>query len=337
MDTDIDRTISTTLRAARLHRFGTRRMTRAHLSLQRRPSLCAALSAAAGEIARALGTQLSTEVTISTRCLDTAFRPDAQLSADAALLVLDLDACGGWAVLEIERPVLGAALDRLAGTPTRSTPIARLTRIEESAFGFLALVALKAARANEKVETLFAPRLRAVNPSRSEAKETIDGRVPHVGVLLSIRIGTVEGEARLFVPARVLQNAVQAEPHEPFHEIAPEILAATLTLRTFMGRSVLDANDLQSLRPGDCVLFDELRLEEGRLCGAGRLSCAGFDLFGDFSAAGFTFTRALVRTFPQESSMNEPQPNHDAPALPVDVEIELTRLRLTPGSYTHIR
>ncbi|MBX5484822.1 MAG: FliM/FliN family flagellar motor switch protein, partial [Myxococcaceae bacterium] len=37
------------------------------------------------------------------------------------------------------------------------------------------------------------------------------------------------------------------------------------------------------------------------------------------------------------SSMNEPQPNHDAPALPVDVEIELTRLRLTLSELANIR
>lgn len=337
MNTDADRTISTTIRAAKILRLGQRRLTRAHLALQKRPALVEAFCETANAIACALKVQLAADIEVTGQLLQAVFRPAQNLSADAALLVIELDAIGTCAVLELERGVLGAALDRISGAPTRAAPMTRLTRIEESAFGFLALVMLQAARGNATTERLFAPRLRAVNPDRREVVELIDAGTPHIAAQLQLRVGAVQGQARLFIPARALQNAVQAEPLAAVGAIEGGLLSAAICTRAFLGRSVLDATDLETLRRGDVVLFDDLRLEEGRVIGAGRLSAPGFELFGDFAAPGFTFTRALTRNVPQESFMSQPNQKSDAPSLPVDVEIELARLRLTVAELASIR
>ena len=65
MNTDIDRTVTTTLRAAKLHRLGTRRLARAHLALQKRPELVRAFAATAQTVAGALKAQLGADVEIS--------------------------------------------------------------------------------------------------------------------------------------------------------------------------------------------------------------------------------------------------------------------------------
>ena len=100
---------------------------------------------------------------------------------------------------------------------------------------------------------------------------------------------------------------------------------------------MLDANDLGALRGGDVVLFDGLSMSNEFLCGAGRLSGNSFELFGEFGPQGFQFNRAIARKFPQESSMSQSAPRNETPALPVEVEIELTRLRLTVAELASIK
>ena len=54
--------------------------------------------------------------------------PAAGLAHTTAFVLLDLSATGGCAVLELELPVLFAALERLAGSSQRPSPVTRLTR-----------------------------------------------------------------------------------------------------------------------------------------------------------------------------------------------------------------
>lgn len=337
MYSDPDKTVSTTAKVARLYRLGSRRLSRAHLAVMQRPSIAHASHQALSASASALASQLGTPVECSARLLETVFMLERAVSNEAALVLVDLDGAGTQALLEIERPVLNAALERLSGGAQRSSPVSRLTRIEEAAFGFLTLLAVQAVRGVELVERLYAPRIRAVNVPLIHLPELLDMRAPHVGIQIVLKVGRVEGQARLFLPTRALQASVQAEPAAKQTELAPEVLAAGLSLRCYAGRTQLEASDLQALRSGDVVLFDRLSLDAGQVRGPARLSSPGFELFGSFDAAGFQLTRVLARTFPQESSMSQSAPKDDAPVLPVDVEVELTRLRMTVAELASIR
>jgi type III secretion protein Q len=336
-----DRTVHThftPFRIARLYRMGTRRLTRAHLALQHRPDLTrrgsALLSTAAGALQSQLGTQLSAQANV----LESVFGLDRHLTRDAAFALFELDAAGGLAVLEIEKPLLGAALERLSGGAGRLTPVTKLTRIEEAAFGHLALVALQAVRKDELVESLFAPRLKAVNPSMADVMQLADTKSPHVAVRIALKVGSAEGEARLFLPARLLQTAVESQDVAAPGPIPEEVLAANLSVRTFATKLQLDLEELRALQPGDVVLLDGLSVSDGALHGAISLQTRTFELFGVLGHDGFTLSRAQARKFPQEVPMSQPVSRDDAaPSLPVDVEVELTRLRLTVAELATIR
>ncbi len=340
MHTENDTTVHThfsTFRVARLYRMGTRRLTRAHLALQSRPELSRRMSGLLTAITGALQAQLGAQLSAQAQVLESVFGVDRHLTRDAAFAVFELDSLGGVAVLEIEKPVLGAALERLSGGAGRLTPVTKLTRIEEAAFGYLALVALQAVRADTEVEALFAPRLKAVNPTIAEVIELADSKAPHVGVRIALKIGNAEGQARLFVPARLLQTTAESQPVAAPGPIPEEVLGATLTLRTFASKLQLELDELRALQPGDVVLLDGVAVADGALHGAVRLQTRTFELFGSFDNDGFTLSRAQARTFPQEISMSQPLTHDDAASLPVEVEVELTRLRLTVAELATLR
>lgn len=337
MMTDLDKTISTTAKVTRAHRLGGRKLTRAHVALQRRPQLTEAGRTLANAAAAALSKQLGCAVDVEATLLDGTFSVDNLADPKQVVWVqVDLDACGASAVLEIERPALCAAVSRLSGGSVSTAPASRLTRIEEAAFGFLVLVALQAVRENALSEKMFAPRLRAANVRRDDIAGRWTGG-SHLCVRIALRVGDVQGHARLFVPARSVQVAVQGEAVAAPGAVAVEVAAASVTLRSFIGRSQLDAAELSSLSVGDVVLFDGVRVADGRVHGEGRLSTRGFELFGRFDGEGFNLTRLFARVFPQESSMSSPIDHDETPALPVEVEIELTRLRMTVGELANIR
>ena len=340
MYTENERTVHahfSTFRVARLHRMGTRRLTRAHLALQHRPELIrrgeAILSSAAGALQAQLGAQVSAQANV----LENVFGLDQHLTRDAAFAVFELDAAGGVAVLEIEKPVLCAALECLSGGTGRLTPVTMLTRIEEAAFGYLALVALQAVRADALVDALFAPRLKAVNPSLAEVMDLSDLKAPQVGVRIALTIGNAQGQARLFIPARLLQAAAQSQSVPALGPIPAEVLRASLSVRTFASKLQLDLDELRGLQPGDVVLLDGLEVSDGALHGAVCLQSRTFELFGALGSEGFTLSRAQARKFPQEESMSKPVAQDDAASLPVEVEVELTRLRLTVAELATIR
>ncbi len=335
-----DRTVHTHIspfRGARLYRMGNRRLTRAHLALQRRPELPRAWSSLVSSAAGALEAQLGTQLSAQANILESVFGLDRHLAPDAAFALFELDAGGGVAVLEIEKPLLGAALERLSGGAGRLTPVTKLTRIEVAAFGFLALVALQAVRTDALVEELFAPRLKAVNPSIAEVMELADLRVPQVGVRIALKIGSAEGQARLFLPARLLQAAVESQPLPAPGSLPAKVLQASLRVRTFATKLQLDLDELRGLQPGDVVLLDGLSLSAGALHGAVRLQSRTFELFGALGTEGFTHSRAQARKFPQEDSMSKPVAQDEAASLPVEVEVELTRLSLTVAELATLR
>ncbi len=324
-----DTTRSTTLTPMRLRRLGTRRLSRAHMTLNERPRVARLARQALQVVCESLGKELGCPVRAEARLLEAVVMPATGLAHTAAFALVDLSATGGTAVLELEPPVLFAALERLAGAGTKPGPITGLTRLEEASFAFLGLSALYALRGQEELQRRFGPRLTGVTMNRTEALTRLDARQRHLGVELTVTVGGTTAGGRLLLPAVVLEGALKDLPAERDAEIAPEVLSARLGARCFVGRTSLPHEALETLGLGDVVLFEGLRRDGAQLLGSGRLVLRGFELAGDFGPEGFSLTRAHRRGLFQESDMvNVNERSEGMPPLPVDVEIELTRLSL---------
>lgn len=324
-----DTSQSTTLKPMPLRRLGTRRLSRAHVTLNERPLAVRLARQALAAVCEALGRELGCAVRAEARLLEAVVMPATGLAHTAAFALVDLAATGGTAVLELEPPVLFAALERLAGAGTKPGPITDLTRLEEASFAFLGLSALYALRGQEELHRRFGPRLTGVTMNRTEALSRLDARQRHLGVELTVTVGQTTAGGRLLLPAVVLEGALKALPAERDTEIRPEVLAARLWARCFMGCTSLSREALESLGRGDVILFEGLRWEGTQLLGPGRLVMRGFELTGDFAPGGFSLNRAHRRGLLQESDMvTVVERSEGMPPLPVEVEIELTRLLL---------
>lgn len=320
---------STTLKPMPLRRLGTRRLSRAHVTLSERPQAVRLARQALVTVCEALGRELGCGVRAEARLLEAVVMPATGLAHTAAFALVDLSATGGTAVLELEPPVLFAALERLAGAGTKPGPITDLTRLEEASFAFLGLSALYALRGQEELQRRFGPRLTGVTMNRTEVLSRLDARQRHLGVELTVTVGQTTAGGRLLLPAVVLEGALKALPVERDTEIRPEVLAARLRARCFMGCTSLSREALESLGQGDVILFEGLRWEGTQLLGPGRLVLRGFELTGDFAPEGFSLNRASRRGLLQESDMmTVVERSEGMPPLPVEVEIELTRLLL---------
>ncbi|HSP80090.1 MAG TPA: type III secretion system cytoplasmic ring protein SctQ [Myxococcaceae bacterium] len=318
---------STTLRPMRLSRLGTRRLARAPVTLNERPRAARLGRQALDAVCEALGRELGCPVHATGRLLEAVVMPATGLAHSAAFALVGLSATGGTAVLELEPPVLFAALERLAGSGARLGPVLDLTRLEEATFAYLGLSVLCALRHQEELQRLFAPHLTGVTMRRTEALARLDARQRHVGVELTVTVGQTTAGGRLVLPAVVLEGALKTWPAEREPEIAPELLEARLEARCFVGRTSLPREALETLGVGDVVLVEGLRCDEARLFGPGRLALRGFELAGDFAPEGFSLDRARRRALPKESDMVDVSTRIEGmPPLPVDVEIELTRL-----------
>jgi type III secretion protein Q len=131
----------------------------------------------------------------------------------------------------------------------------------------------------------------------------------------------------LLLPALPFQTVLQALPVDRDAAIAPQVLAAALQARCLVGRTPLPAGALEALTEGDIVLFEGVRRADGCLLGAGRLVTRGFSLTGGFTPGGFLLTHARGSAHSQESDMVAvDEKGEGMPPLPVDVEIELTRV-----------
>jgi type III secretion protein Q len=297
-------------------------------------------------LCEALGRELGSAVSITGRLAEAVVLPASGLSHSAAFVLMDLSATGGCAVLELELPVLFAALERLAGSSQRPSPVTRLTRLEEATFAFLVLSALAALRTRSEIHPRFRPRLAGVTMNRAEAVARLDGRRPHLSVELSLSVGEVSAGGRLVLPAVVFESVWKGLPVERDAVIAPEILAASIRARCFLGCAPLPPSALETLSEGDVVVFERTRHGGEHLLGQGRLVASGFELVGEFTPEGFSLMRARSRALSLESNMATIiEQSGGMPPLPVDVEIELTRLMLPlselaalkPGSVLPLR
>ncbi|HYH95742.1 type III secretion system cytoplasmic ring protein SctQ [Hyalangium sp.] len=332
-------------KVSRLKRLGTRRLARAHVTLSERPQVAILGRQVLSIICEALVRELGGSVSGTGRLAETVVIPVTGLAHTAAFVLLDLSVTGGCAVLELELPVLFAALERLAGSGQRPSPVTRLTRLEEATFAFLVLSALAALRARSEIHPRLGARLAGVTMNRAEALSRLDARRPHLSVELSLSVGDVSAGGRLVLPAVIFESAWKDLLVERDSSIAPEVLAACIGAWCFLGSARLSPSSLRTLSAGDVVVF-QARHGGDQLLGHGRLVTRGFQLVGEFTPEGFSLTRARRRALPLESNMapvNEQ--SGGMPPLPVDVEIELTRLMLPlselaalkPGSLLPLR
>lgn len=329
MQTEPGRPPSTARKLSRLSRLGTRRLARAHVTLGERPRVAQLAQQVLKGVCDALSRDIGCPVTAKARLLEAVILPSSGLSHSAAFAVFELSGLGGTAVLELEPLVLFAAMERLAGASQKPGPVTRLTRLEEATFAYLLLSALSTVRGHDELYRRFAPRLCGVSMSRAEVVGAMDLRQPHVGIELSLTVGQTTAGGRLVLPSSVLDVGLRDLPTERDPAIAPEVLAAALWTRCFIGSTPLPHDAFEAITVGDVILFEGVRREGETLFGPGRLVTHGFALSGDFRPDGFSLTRARTRAFPQESNMVAMNERIEGmPPLPVDVEIELTRLML---------
>ncbi|WP_244226934.1 type III secretion system cytoplasmic ring protein SctQ [Corallococcus aberystwythensis] len=329
MQTNPLKSPSAAKKPTRPFRPGARRLTRAHLVLGQRPQVGRWGTELLRDVGAALSRDLGAAVKVEGHLVGAAVHPERDLAVGMVFALVELSAVGGTAIVELEVPWVFAALTKLAGTGLRPVPVAELTRLEEATLVYLLLSALSAIRGHGEWVRRLAPRLSAVSMRRGDVLTRVDPRQPYVAVLLT---ATVEGATvggRVLLPARAVQTAFQELPVEPGGAVAPQVLAASVPARCLVGRSPLQASAVDALAAGDVVLFEDVRLRDGRVEGKGQLITRGFALRGEFLADGFATGTVHSHAARQESDMVATNKRSEAmPPLPVDVEIELTRLLL---------
>lgn len=298
------------------------KVSRAHLAWQARPTLRAELDALLAPLATTLGENLGGAVTLSASLRPGTVDLRQVLSMHGVFALLELGGVGALGVLELEINVAMSVLAAIAGSTDRA-PALGLSRIEEAALGWLALEALSVVRQHRFVEEQLRPRLVGVFIHR---RDVLDAMPPTNGWIASdvrLSVPGVEGRGQLLMPAGAALAAVLREPVSAPQPIAPEVLAAGFDFTVSGGPAVLSGKDAAQLTVGDVVLFSELALQAGSLSGALRLSGRPGTLFGDLSPQGFHQRRAQARNHKERTMAKEDS------SLPVDVEVELARVRLT--------
>ncbi len=306
--------------ATRTKLVPTQKLTRAHVAVDARPRAFEMLAQATGRVAQKIGAQLKTTVTCKPSLLPSTLHPFSHLAARALFVSLELggDALG---ILEFDGLGAGALIGRITSANEPVGLPTRLSSIEEAALGWIFLSTLAELRA-EPAFAPFTPRLLSMTLDRGEVLQQLDARRRHVAVQLELRIGETNCLARMLLPALWLQSKAEALATELTPPALDEVLAATLPATCIIGSALLPKKDAESLAPGDVVLFSGVSQRSRGLIGPGRVTTPSFELRGTFTEAGFTLTRALERPT-QESAMS-----HVDPSIPVEVEVELTRLRL---------
>ena len=301
------------------------RASRAHLMVPRRPQLVQAASHFLDACARSLSEQLGAPLTLKGELTPTSLNPFEGLSRFSAFALFDLTAVGAIACLEVDALTLGGMLSRIAGSPQKLALPLDLTRLEEAAFGWVLLLALEAMRSNALLEPLFAPRLMSIHTDRSAALGKLDCRKRHLSFHVRPELEGTRGILRLIVPALAVERACHSVEEALPETLDGAVAAARVPARLMVGAAPLSLADVDSLNAGDVVLFDGMKLSAGVVSGPARLESRTFEISGRVDASGFTFTQARTRAITEESSMAKDVAN---PALPVEVEIELTRLLL---------
>lgn len=315
--------------ANRVRLAPTQKLTRAHLAVKARPAASAALTEATNRVAQKLGTQLKSTLSCRASLLSSTIHPFTHLAGRALFITLEF---GGEAVgiLELDPLAAGALIGRITGGQEPVGIPTRLSHIEEAALGWITLSSLAELR-GEPTFAKLCPRLVSLTLDRGEVLHQIDARLRHVAIQLELEVGETKCAGRLLLPSLWLQSKFDALPTEATPSLREEVSSATLPARCLIGTAVLPVADAAALTCGDVVLFAGLSHGASGLNGAGRLIAPSFELRGTFTEAGFTLTRSFERPT-QESAMSQIDPT-----IPVEVEIELTRLRLPLHQLGNVR
>ena len=297
------------------------KLLRVHLAAQRRAGALRDMLDAAGRVAAKAGAQLKTTLTVDAHLSPATLQPAMHVATRGLFMVLD---CGGesLALLELDLLAAGAIVHSLSRSTDPIGPPKRLTAVEEAGLGWVVLTALAEARAEPALES-FVPRLVTITMDRAEALRFIDGRRRHAAALLQLTVGGLRTQARLLLPALWLQSKLEQLPEEAPPEMHTAIASATLPVRCLVGSSMLPPGEFNQLRQGDLLFVTGVTREPFGLTGAGRIIGPSFELRGEFVEAGFSPSHVVALPTP-EPTMSSPVD----PSLPVEVEIELARLRL---------
>lgn len=297
------------------------KLLRVHLAAQRRPTALSAVHEAVQRVVAKAGAQLKTTMTVEAHLSPATLQPAAHVATRGLFMVLD---CGGecLALLELDLLAAGAMLHALSRSTDAMGPPKRLTAVEEAGLGWVLLTALAEARAESSLEPLV-PRLVTITMDRAEALRFIDGRRRHAVSLLQLTVGGLKTHARLLLPALWLQSKLEQLPEEPTPAMHTAVGAARLPVRLLIGSALLPRGELSRLTVGDLLFVTGVKREPFGLTGDGRVIGPGFELRGEFVESGFSPSH-VVSLPTQEFPMSSPVD----PSLPVEVEIELARLRL---------
>jgi len=297
------------------------KLLRVHLAAQQRPCALADLHDAVLRVVTKAGEQLKTTLGIDAHLSPATLQPVVHVATRGLFVVLD---CGGecLALLELDLLAAGALVHTLARSTEPMGPPKRLTSVEEAALGWVLLTALAEAR-GEAALSAWVPRLVTITMDRGEALRFIDSKRRHAASLINLVIGGVRTHARLLLPALWLQSKLEQLPEEAPRELSPQVGAAKLPLRVFIGSALLPRGEYSSLKVGDRLFVSGVKRDSACLIGDGRLVGPGFELRGEFTPTGFSPSHLIPHPTP-ESPVSSPVD----PSLPVEVEIELTRLRL---------
>jgi type III secretion protein Q len=278
--------------------------------------LCAAVE-------KGLGEELDAAFQCQPRIMEALHRTPP-LADGRARLLLSLANRGERAILEVEEGFAAAVVDRLAGAPVGAVAPGPLSAAEAAALGFLALCALRASRRASLIAEEWSVRLARVAATPAEAAEFASPVAGWLSIDLDLRLGQLAGEGRLLLPAGAAQSLARLVRRPCEAAAAAAVGACRLQGCLFAGQTQLNASDWQRLAPGDAVVLANLERLDGALAGPARLRFALFELHGVLSASGFRFSHSQS-SHPPESAM--PQ-SARPPPLPVELEIELTRLSL---------
>lgn len=304
-------------------------LTRAHLAAAARPAAREEGRVAAAAAAASLSTLLGCPIELTCALADATVDGRSTLSHHAVFAVLELTHVRSFVVLELDAIAAAALLARVSGTDADG-PLTQLTRLDESALGWLCLATLASLRSSGLIERRFAPRLVSISADAHTVAKKLVGQPRHVTLSLGVRIAGIEGRARVVMPANALLIGLEQEPCAERDALAPEVGAARLPFDCIATTPLLDRADVDSLRVGDVVPLEAVRTAGPGLVGTLNLRGHHTAFSVAASEAGLTFLSLLPQ--PQGRAMKKPSSD-----LPVQLEVELTRLSLSLAELGALR
>lgn len=316
------------------------KMSRLECLVSNRPSLTACFREAAAGVAEKLSALFDVSASLELRPIGSRVEVSRLFSFGMAYAVLELAPLGAHALLEIERPLLAAMLERIAEGECNFDFASELTRIEEAAFGYVCLELLQVVRRRGEIDRAFSPRLCAVGLS-------VDALAPYfpLGGRYAVLSGRLKGLARaegirLSLPVREVVGALSSEkvPLPPASEQRLASIPYALSLRTRATRLTHGAGS--SLVRGDVVLLDGVNLTGGQLAGSLILSRAPYAWDVKAREGNLTIQRMndrsnAERRLPKGSTMDSD--SSVAGERFVDVEVEMAPVRVTVAQFANLK